>query len=340
MTNCCEQYDPSNIRKVLLSLHPHLPLTSILPALRDLVNLIRHDVESRSFFVHSDGLLTLLELLLQFDDLVVVELTLSLSNCVCGDDSLLLRDAAQVGLAGEIFKFADAVFPLTVRLEAARFLQSMAFASVQSRDSLIQCQGLKYIVMLLGDGERKSLELKEIAVSCLGRAMESQRSLESKLMRMLCMADLSRHLIVCLSSVHQTCSRTPLDDIPATPEAMPTTTVSMTRKSYSSADSISEPCVPGTPSEMSSCTECPRESSDTSMSMAAPSNTQEASDSLRSNQKSQLERVQILSDKIMNLLLKISTSESEVHGHLLRPRTLQQFLLLVRLSLSLCLTVS
>ena len=338
MTNCCEQYDPSNIRKVLLSLHPHLPLTSILPALRDLVNLIRHDVEARSFFVHSDGLLTLLELLLQFDDLVVVELTLSLSNCVCGDDSLLLRDAAQVGLAGEIFKFAATVFPLTVRLEAARFLQSMAFASVQSRDSLIQCQGLKYLVMLLGDGERKSLELKEIAVSCLGRAMESQRSLESKLMRMLCMADLCRHLIVCLSSVHHTCRRTPLDDIPATPaEAMPTTTVSMTRKSYSSTDSISEPCVPGTPSEMSSCAECPRESSDTSMSMAAPSNTQEASDSLRSNQKSQLERVQILSDKIMNLLLKISMSESEVHGHLLRPRTLRQFLLLVRFFLPSCL---
>jgi len=317
-----ESYDPKNIQKVLSSLHPHLPLSSVLPALRDLVNLTRDDIEARSVFIHADGLLTLHELL-QFDDMYVIEQTLFLSNCVCGEDALILRDAAAVGLAPEIFKFAHCSYPLTVRSQAAKFLRSMSFASIKSRDCLIQCQGLRHLIVLLEDGERKSLELKEMAVECMRRILEDHGSIESKILRMLCMADLPKLLISALSSIHQ--NYTPPG---ATESANPLpASMQLARQQSASTDTLSEECVPCTPpSEISSVLSHHRQSSDASS--LAESNTGAPTKPADETQPSP---VQSISEKITNLLLKISTSDSEVHGHLVRSATLQQMLMLLRL---------
>lgn len=315
-----ETYDPKNIQKVLGSLQPHFPLTSIIPALRDLVNLTRDETEARSFFIHADGFLILLELL-QFEDFGVIEQALFLSNCICGDDALMLRDAAAVGLAAEIFKYAHCSYPLTIRTHAAQFLRSMSFAGIKSRDCLIQCQGLRFLIALLEDGERKSLELKEVAVTCMGRILDDNGAIESKILRMLCMANLPKRLISALSAIHQNYDH----QSPSGDSTTPPLRRSLTRKSSSSTDTLSEPCVPGTPSDISSSLSHHRQSSD--VASAAESNTGEPLPS------SDLERpctVQTLSTKITDLLVKISMSESEVYGHLLCPGTLQQLLLLVR----------
>lgn len=264
-----------------------------------------------------------MELLQIFDDPELIERSLTLANCMCKGDALMLRDAAAVGLAAEIFRFVEKSYLLSIRIQAAEFLQSMCSTGVKPRDCFVQCQGLKYLILLLEDGERKSLELKEIALTCMDRILETHVALESKILRMLCVADLPKRLISALSAVHQNRETYNEGGGAPTPDLVPTT-MNLARKSSGSMASISEPMNPPSPSDVS-----------TSPSQERPLNDDPAFEEpgfariLPTEKPDRQSPVQELSQKMTDLLIKISLQESEVYGHLVRSDILKALVDLV-----------
>eukprot|EP00210_Caulerpa_lentillifera_P000084 g80.t1 len=317
-----EHYNPSDIERVLRSLHPDQKLTNIKLALRDLVNLVKDDTEAKNYFIKEDALLTLLELLLLTPDLLVIEQTLVLTNMICGDNVLLLRDASTIGLAAEVLKYAEPTFPLMIRTEAAKFMQSLCFTSIKSMDHLIKAQGLKWLIVLLEDGERKKFELKEITVQCLLHIIEAQGTgMELRILRMLCMADLPRKLISALASIHRTYEELSNPRYLST-EGGAGGQDSLVRKSPSSPHSLSDTCIPCTPSDISS-SPCPQIlSSDESQ---IDDNRDHDHNGVVMSYEMNQSPVQTLSEKMIDLLFKICTSQAEVHRHMCIPGVLEQF---------------
>lgn len=325
-----EHYNPSDIERVLRSLQPHLKLPTIKLALRDLVNLIKDDTEAKNYFIKEDALLTLLEVLLLTSDLLVIEQSLVLANMICGDNVLLLRDASTIGLAAEILKYAEPQFPLMIRTEAAKFMQSLCFTSIKSMDHLIKSQGLKWLIVLLEDGERKKFELKEIAVQCLLHIIEAQGTgMELRILRMLCMADLPRKLISSLASIHRTYEELSNPRYISTDGGTGGGQESLVRKSLS-AHSLSDTCIPCTPSDLSSNPAPQLPSSDESQ-MGEEEGEFNSTNGVSIDYEMNQSPVQTLSEKMIDLLFKICTSQAEVHRHMCISGVLEEFLKLLDL---------
>eukprot|EP00210_Caulerpa_lentillifera_P003788 g3619.t1 len=316
-----EQNNVTNCESVLHLLYPHMKQAVIKSALQNLVSLIKEDVEVKNYFIKEDALLTLLELLLLTTESSVIEQILILANLICGDNVLLLRDASTLGLAAEIVKYAHPKFTLTIRSEAAKFIQSMCFTSIKSMDHLIKFQGLKWVVMLLEDGECKKFELKEIAVQCMLHIIEAQGTgMETRILRMFCMADLPQKLISSLASIHkifEELSNPRLAFIEDTGFQD-----SFIKKSNSNSN-LSE-------ANSSSSNTSNNESNQTQQAVETTVDQSSTDDSLMDYEMNQ-SPVQILSGKMIDLLSHICASQAEVHRHMCIAGVLESFQKLLKL---------